>query len=353
MNTTPLRNRPTGFTLVELLVVIAIIGMLAGLLLPAFNAATMRAKRVVCLNNLRQLGLAFQMFAHDHNNQFPMRVPVGDGGSAEFSQSSPFPAASRAFQSLATEGLPPATLICPADNRAPADNLADVQDLNLSYFVAGTANYFHPASILSGDRNLIWPANSDAAIQTLPSGTNLKWTGELHHYKGNLLFADAHVEFWKGARVFNDGPSMTPPVILMLPVPAPPAADPSHPCRNGNSSPPAGQPDSSPATSPSRPAGTFSYADNRPAPVHRPTASVSATAAADPAGDPPTEPPQWIVPVAALVTTPDAAPPITLVTTVTHLVPVRVPAFGGLWLLLLLFLVLARIWWRLYRGQTY
>ncbi|KKK90045.1 hypothetical protein LCGC14_2727020, partial [marine sediment metagenome] len=53
-------RRKRGFTLVELLVVIAIIGILIALLLPAIQAAREAARRAACLNNLKQLGLAFQ-----------------------------------------------------------------------------------------------------------------------------------------------------------------------------------------------------------------------------------------------------------------------------------------------------
>src|SRR5947207_155504 len=57
------RNDLSGFTLVELLVVIAIIGILVGLLLPAIQAAREAARRSHCLNNLKQIGLAFQNYA--------------------------------------------------------------------------------------------------------------------------------------------------------------------------------------------------------------------------------------------------------------------------------------------------
>ncbi|MFM8435914.1 MAG: type II secretion system protein, partial [Planctomycetia bacterium] len=57
------RRRPrTGFTLVELLVVIAIIGVLIGLLLPAVQSAREAARRTSCKSNLKQIGIAFQMF---------------------------------------------------------------------------------------------------------------------------------------------------------------------------------------------------------------------------------------------------------------------------------------------------
>jgi prepilin-type N-terminal cleavage/methylation domain-containing protein/prepilin-type processing-associated H-X9-DG protein len=61
-----------AFTLVELLVVMAVLGLLAALLMPAFGRANESARATVCLSNLRQVGLALQIYVQDNNNRLPV-----------------------------------------------------------------------------------------------------------------------------------------------------------------------------------------------------------------------------------------------------------------------------------------
>jgi prepilin-type N-terminal cleavage/methylation domain-containing protein/prepilin-type processing-associated H-X9-DG protein len=67
-----------GFTLIELLVVIAIIALLMGILMPALNRVKSMGKRVSCMNNMRQVGITYQMYMGDNEKLPPKRHPAGD-----------------------------------------------------------------------------------------------------------------------------------------------------------------------------------------------------------------------------------------------------------------------------------
>ena len=222
-----------GFTLVEMLVVIAIIGILASLLLPAFSQAKLRAKRIACVNNLRETGLAFHIFANDHNGKLPMEVSVSDGGSKEFVLSN---LTFRHFQTLSNELVTPRMLLCPGDTLLPAANFAALQNTNVSYFVNVIAENGKSGSVLAGDRNVTggWPG--EQAVLLAGTESSLRWTRELHQFKGNILFGDAHVEMLNGP--VSVVTSMNPrPARLSMPIPTE-APTPTAPLEAGDLSAP-------------------------------------------------------------------------------------------------------------------
>src|SRR2546430_16276839 len=77
------RLSPVGFTSTELLAVMAMIAILAGLLLPVLAKAKSQARRVQCINNQRQLFLAWTLYADDHDNRL---VPNGHAPVTAFGQ---------------------------------------------------------------------------------------------------------------------------------------------------------------------------------------------------------------------------------------------------------------------------
>ncbi|MBO4633041.1 MAG: type II secretion system protein, partial [Lentisphaeria bacterium] len=69
-----MKQREKKFTLIELLIVVAIIAILAGMLLPALNAARERAKSASCIGNLKQTYTVARMYLNDYNDFFPATI---------------------------------------------------------------------------------------------------------------------------------------------------------------------------------------------------------------------------------------------------------------------------------------
>ncbi len=70
----------TGFTLIELLVIMAIIGIIISFLVPAIGKVKDNARRAQCINNLRQIGMAFYLYLDDHDEMFPPGGGATDSG---------------------------------------------------------------------------------------------------------------------------------------------------------------------------------------------------------------------------------------------------------------------------------
>jgi hypothetical protein len=102
-----------AMTWVELIVITAMVLLLLAMLMPQ-RFSTAKPARIKCLNNLKNLGLAYRVFATDHNDKYyPMQLSITNGGSMEFKDD--VNSIWRHYLSLSNELSTPKILICPAD----------------------------------------------------------------------------------------------------------------------------------------------------------------------------------------------------------------------------------------------
>src|SRR5947207_1978216 len=181
-----------AFTLTELLILVAVLAILTAVLLPALSRPH-HCYHPACANNLKQIGLAFKMWALDNGERFPMSVSTNDGGTMELCSGTNVAVH---FAVMSNELSTPKLLVCPEDKeRTWATNFhSNLNNSKLSYFVGLNSEPANLSLWLSGDRNLTSNCHPTNGILALRPGDKAIWTRELHNAKGNILLVDGSVQ---------------------------------------------------------------------------------------------------------------------------------------------------------------
>jgi prepilin-type N-terminal cleavage/methylation domain-containing protein/prepilin-type processing-associated H-X9-DG protein len=215
------KSRRTGFTLIELLVVIAIIAILAAILLPIIVQAKEKGRQVMCLNNLKQIGTALDMYMQNNGDRYPHGNGWKWGSITGYTQwQSIYPYTKQAWG----KGMK-TILNCPS-NTGARDNPVYPPGQgwkNITGFAAnmnwdpmyswgyGLWDWYHSKgrvrSEVTSPSKALYATDSAGDYCYVESGTyewygygDTEWNGlEMRHFGGaNALFCDGHCKYIRG-----------------------------------------------------------------------------------------------------------------------------------------------------------
>jgi prepilin-type N-terminal cleavage/methylation domain-containing protein/prepilin-type processing-associated H-X9-DG protein len=191
-----------AFSLIELLVVVAIVVVVSNLYLVRVNKPDRRATVAGCLNNLKNISVEQQVWLQENDGKFPWEIPVSEGGTKELIGSGN---ASPHFQGFTRYITNASVFLCPSDStRMQATSVSTLTDSNLSYFINLDVVTNSTTGILAGGRHLqVNGQPVPPGLNTITTNSQIGWTRELHNNpktppRGNMVFADGHVELVSG-----------------------------------------------------------------------------------------------------------------------------------------------------------
>jgi prepilin-type processing-associated H-X9-DG protein len=201
-----LSNTRSGWKVIELIIVIFItLVVIVISVLPRLARSKKTAPRINCAGNLKQVGVAYQQWAIDHGDKYPMSVSVTNGGVMEYIESG---VVWPTFSVMSNELNTPKLLFCPQETdrkRVMATTFVQsvplgqsgtrlIGETNVSYFVGLDADPTEPLRILSGDDNfLVGGVKPKPGILLLWTNSPVAWTKDRHVNQGNIGLADGSV----------------------------------------------------------------------------------------------------------------------------------------------------------------
>jgi type II secretory pathway pseudopilin PulG len=191
-------KRKSAFSLLELIILVGIVAVIAVIFLPAMapRHGHTHAPRIKCVNNLKNLGLAYRIYATDNNDRFPTFFLASNAVNLTSVK------ITEIYQSLSNELSTPKIIICPSDVKAVGvDSFAKLTPKNISYFASLTADESTPQIILGGDRNILVNKAPTTGLLALTTNTPASWSKDIHNEQGNLVMSDGSVQQMSNARL--------------------------------------------------------------------------------------------------------------------------------------------------------
>jgi prepilin-type processing-associated H-X9-DG protein len=184
-------SRSSAVTFTEVLAVVAALCVLGWMLMPPLtNGCKTKPARIICVNNLKNVGLSFRIFATDNKDLFPPAILLSNSPSSAGLNVADI------YRSLSNELVTPKILYCPDDRkRKPAESFTNMTPLNISYFASLSTTEENPDSFLAGDRHL---QTNGFAVRPgqlmIHRNVLLSWSKEMHDHQGNIAMGDGSVQ---------------------------------------------------------------------------------------------------------------------------------------------------------------
>jgi hypothetical protein len=215
-----------GLTFTEVLFLLVILLVIAALSLTFVAKTAARRSLVACQNNLKQVGLAFKVWANDGDDRFPYRTlfcPAYSNETASWVH----------FYVMSNELGSARLLTCPQDAQRLTNSLKDftagptgllsLTNRAVSYFVGLDGDETQPWVPLTGDRNLNLLSNfSTGPVMTLSLTNSFQWGREMHKRLGNVALSDGSVQGTDDGELLpiitNSSYSLGRPARLLMPL---------------------------------------------------------------------------------------------------------------------------------------